>query len=97
MRTDINPMDRPTREPLPLRLSARCCAQTRRGTLCQSPAMQGKMRCRIHGGAVGSGAPKGSRNGRYRHGMRTQEALAEMRRVREIVAEWREVSKLLSL
>lgn len=54
-----------------------------------------KVRCRMHGGAKGSGAPKGSRNGRYRHGLRTQEAQAEMRRVREIMAEWREMSKLL--
>ncbi len=51
----------------------------------------------MHGGGKGSGAPKGSQNGRYRHGMRTQTAMAEMRRVREIVAEWREVSKILPL
>ena len=51
----------------------------------------------MHGGAKGSGAPKGSQNGRYRHGMRTQEALSEWRRVRESVAEWREVSKILAL
>ncbi len=55
------------------------------------------MRCHKHGGAKGSGAPKGSRNGRYRHGMRTQEAQAEIRRVREVVAEWREVSKILPI
>ncbi|WP_342111617.1 hypothetical protein [Methylobacterium sp. SI9] len=59
--------------------------------------MSGKVRCRMHGGGKGSGAPKGSQNGRYRHGMRTQTAMAEMRRVREIVAEWREVSKILPL
>ena len=49
----------------------------------------------MHGGAKGSGAPRGERNGRYRHGMRTQEAQAEMRAVRDIIAEWREVAKLL--
>jgi hypothetical protein len=49
----------------------------------------------MHGGAKGSGAPRGSQNGRYLHGMRTQEAMAEWRAVREIVAEWREVAKLL--
>ncbi|KZB99370.1 hypothetical protein AU375_04446 [Methylobacterium radiotolerans] len=51
----------------------------------------------MHGGAAGSGAPRGRQNGRYQHGLRTQEAMAEMRRVREIVAEWREVSKILPL
>lgn len=51
----------------------------------------------MHGGAEGSGAPRGSQNGRYRHGMRTQEALAERRQVQEIIAEWREVAKLLPL
>lgn len=94
---DIKPMHLPTREPSQLRLSARCCATTRRGNSCLSPAVSGKARCRMHGGAKGSGAPKGSQNGRYRHGMRTQEALAEWRRVREIVAEWREMSKILPL
>ena len=29
---------------------------------------RGKIRCRMHGGAAGSGAPKGNRNGKYRHG-----------------------------
>lgn len=30
----------------------------------------------MHGGALGSGAPSGKRNGRYRHGGETKEALA---------------------
>ncbi|WP_342111807.1 hypothetical protein [Methylobacterium sp. SI9] len=59
--------------------------------------MKGKARCHKHGGAAGSGAPRGSRNGRYRHGLRTQEAMAERRRVREIFAEWRELEKLLPI
>jgi hypothetical protein len=29
------------------------------------------MRCRMHGGTHGSGAPKGERNGNYRHGFYT--------------------------
>jgi hypothetical protein len=52
-----NPMERSTREPLPLRLAPRCLAQTRSGTPCQKPAAKGKKRCRLHGGAKGSGAP----------------------------------------
>ncbi|WP_313898747.1 hypothetical protein [Methylobacterium sp. J-067] len=41
--------------------------------------MKGKARCRMHGGAKGSGAPKGERNGAYRTGMRTVEMI-ELRR-----------------
>ncbi len=78
-------MDRQTREPWPLRLTARCCAQTRRGTPCQSPVMSGKTRCRIHGGAPGSGAPRGPRNGNYRHGERTREAMAFRRECRAVL------------
>jgi hypothetical protein len=37
----------------------------------------GKRRCRMHGGAHGSGAPKGERDGHYRHGFYTAEAIAE--------------------
>jgi hypothetical protein len=44
---------------------------------CQSPAVAGKTRCRMHGGAAGSGAPKGRRNGKYRHGGFTLEAIDE--------------------
>jgi len=37
-------------------------------------------RCRLHGGARGSGAPAGERNGQYRHGERTKGAIAERRK-----------------
>jgi hypothetical protein len=36
-----------------------------------------KGRCRLHGGASGSGGPPGERNGQYRHGERTKAAIAE--------------------
>jgi hypothetical protein len=35
----------------------RCGARTRSGEPCQGPAVRGRMRCRMHGGAAGSGAP----------------------------------------
>ena len=54
-------MQRMTDEPLPLRESPRCGARTRQGKPCQSPIVKGKRRCRMHGGAPGSG-PKGERN-----------------------------------
>jgi len=37
-------------------------------------------RCRLHGGATGSGAPPGERNGQYWHGEWTKGAIAERRK-----------------
>ena len=54
-------------------------ARTRKGKPCPSPAVKGKRRCRMHGGAHGSGAPTGKRNGNYRHGFYTAKAIAERR------------------
>ena len=53
-------------------LAPRCGAKTRSDTLCKSPAMRLKNRWRMHGGARGSGAPKGNQNS-FRHGVFTQE------------------------
>ena len=77
MKKKTKPMERSTREPLPLRQTPRCLARTRSGTPCQKPAAKGKKRCRLHGGAEGSGAPRGERNGSYRHGLHTREAIAQ--------------------
>mgnify|MGYP003693916253 CR=1 FL=1 len=43
----------------------------RSGGSCRSPAVRGKRRCRMHGGAPGSGAPRANQNAR-RHGLFTQ-------------------------
>ena len=48
-------------------------------------AVKGKRRCRMHGGAHGSGAPKGGRNGNYRHGFYTAKAIAERRALRALI------------
>jgi len=45
----------------------------------------------LHGGASGSGAPPGKRNGQYRHGERTKAAIAEqaeIQRTAENVPCW---------
>jgi len=76
------PRHRQTREPLPLRQARRCGARTRSGNPCLSPVVKGKRRCRMHGGAKGSGAPCGERNGNYRHGRFTAEAIRERRMLR---------------
>ena len=86
-KTEDNPMK--TREPSRLRRAPRCLARTRRGTPCQSPAVAGKTRCRMHGGAAGSGAPKGKRNGKYRHGGFTTEAIDERRRLASLIRDSR--------
>jgi hypothetical protein len=53
--------------------------RTKSGQPCRSPATK-KGRCRLHGGASGSGGPPGERNGQYRHGERTKAAIAEQRK-----------------
>ena len=45
----------------------------------------------MHGGAPGSGAPSGSRNGNYRHGHFTAEAKEQRRRLRSLIREARKM------
>lgn len=77
---------------LPMHRSLRCGAKTRRGTSCQAPAVQGKRRCRMHGGAAGSGAPKGNRNA-VKHGLYTREAIEDRRRLRDLMRRSRALLK----
>ncbi len=63
---------------LSMHQSPRCGARTRRGSPCRSPAVKGRRRCRMHGGAPGSGAQPGNRNA-LKHGRYTRE-LIEFRR-----------------
>ena len=74
-------------QPVPFRLAPRCGARTRSGTPCQSPSVKSKTRCRMHGGARGSGAPRGPANGSYRHGLFTCEAVEGRRMIRAMIAE----------
>ena len=74
-----------------MNLAPRCGARTRGGSPCRQPAVRGKARCRMHGGR-GSGAPAGNRNA-LKHGAWTAEALAWRRRVRELLAEARELAE----
>jgi hypothetical protein len=70
-------MERNTREPLSLRLTPRCGAKKQDSLPCQKPRAKGRTRCRLHGGAPGSGAPRGEANGRHSHGLLTAEAINE--------------------
>ena len=66
--------------------SLRCGAKTRSGKPCRSPATNGKKRCRMHGGAEGSGAPKGNQNA-LKHGRYTKKAIEERRELRRFMRE----------
>ena len=70
--------------------SPRCGARTRCGGACRSPAVYGKKRCRMHGGAQGSGAPKANRNAR-KHGLFTGDAIAERKQVQSLLGEARKL------
>ena len=74
----------------PMLASPRCGAKTRASCACRSPAVRGKKRCRMHGGAQGSGAPRANRNAR-KHGLFTRDAIAERRRIQALLGEARKL------
>jgi hypothetical protein len=74
----------------PMLASPRCGAKTCSGCSCRSPAVHGNKRCRMHGGAPGSGAPRANRNAR-KHGLSTRDALAERRQIRVLLGEARKL------
>ena len=84
-----------TQEPRQLASAARCGAKTRSGRPCRSSAVTGRRRCRMHGGAKGSGGPKGAGNGNYRHGRYTAETIASRRWLRETIREVRALTRSL--
>lgn len=67
-----NPM-----QPAVLANAPRCGARTRSGSSCNSPAVRGRQRCRMHGG-TNKGAPKGNRNA-FVHGNRSAEAEEQLK------------------
>src|SRR3954451_15742544 len=72
--------------------ASRCGAKTRSGAPCKSAPVTGRRRCRMHGGADGSGAPSGSRNGNYKHGRYTAEVTATRRWLREATRMLRDLN-----
>ena len=74
--------------------SPRCGAKSRAGGSCRAPAVRGKRRCRMHGGAAGSGGQKGNRNAR-RHGRFTAEAIAERKQIECLLGESRKFLKAM--
>ena len=82
------------RNTAPMLASPRCGAKTRAGTGCRSPAVKGKRRCRMHGGAKGSGAPKGNQNA-LKHGTYTKAALRQRSEMRLLIQESEELLRSL--
>jgi uncharacterized protein YjcR len=72
----------------PMLGSRRCGAKSRSGKPCRLPAVAGKKRCRMHGGAAGSGAPRGNKNA-LKHGRYTREAIEERRQLRALLRQSR--------
>ena len=66
----------------------RCHATSKRtGVRCKAPAVRGWAVCRFHGAR--GGGPTGERNGMYRHGLYTKEAVEERRLLRELLRQSR--------
>ncbi|WP_305777706.1 HGGxSTG domain-containing protein [Microvirga sp. KLBC 81] len=70
--------------------SPRCGAKTRYGRSCEAPAVRGRQRCRMHGGASGSGAPRGNRNA-LKTGLYTREMFAQRQAVQALLRRSRQM------
>jgi uncharacterized protein YjcR len=65
----------------------KCFARTRRGTLCQTPRITGKKRCRMHGG-TSDGAPKGNKNA-FKHGRYSKVIIENRKRTMQLKREFK--------
>ena len=74
------------RNTAPMLASPRCGARTRDGHPCRSPAVRGKLRCRMHGGAPGSGAPRKNKNA-LKSGFYTREEIEQRRRIHDLIRQ----------
>jgi hypothetical protein len=81
------------RQPWPMHRSPRRGARTRSGSPCQSPAVKGRRRCRMHGGAAGNSAQAANRNA-LKHGRCTSELIELRRSGRELLRDTAEKLEL---
>ncbi len=72
----------------------RCLARTCANGLCAKYRVRGKKRCRMHGGAAGSGAPLGNQNA-LKHGKYSEEVISYNTEVRERLTHWSSLYKQL--
>jgi hypothetical protein len=81
-----NPIDRLAAA----RIAPRCTARAKSTRMrCEAPAVRGWNVCRCHGAR--GGAPRGERNGSFRHGLYTGEAVMARREVRALFTAAQEV------
>ena len=75
-------------EPEILEAAPRCLAMTRKGTACQSPAVKGRKRYRMHDG-TNPGAPRGNQNARKqgRYSAKTLEAERHVKSIAQLVRD----------
>ncbi len=74
----------------PFQKSPRCGATSKRTRKpCRAPAVKGWRVCRFHGAR--GGAPRGARNGAYKHGACTTEAIETRRVICELIRESRDM------
>lgn len=83
------------RNTVPMLNTTRCGAKTRMGTACRAPAVRGKRRCRMHGGAQGSGAPRRNQNA-LKHGTYTHAAFRYRAEVRQLIKRGEELLRSLN-
>jgi len=73
----------------PFQKSPRCSATSKRTRRpCMAPAVTDWTVCRFHGAR--GGGPKGERNGMYRHGLNTKEAVKERRFLSDLLRQSRQ-------
>lgn len=83
------------RNTIPMLDSLRCGAKTRKGSPCKSPAVRNKKRCRMHGGAKGSGAQIGNKNA-LKGGFYTKEAIENRKQLNEMIQNYRDTLEELT-
>ena len=71
----------------------RCLAKTRRGTLCQNPAIGGRNRCKLHGGrSTGPRTEVGRARSIAAHTMHGRRSRKHVEKVKAINAELRRLT-----
>jgi hypothetical protein len=72
-----------------------CGAKTKSGAPCTNPPEKGRKRCRLHGGAVGSGGTIGNKNA-WKHGLYSASAVEERRTLNSYLKEMQDMVKQIS-
>lgn len=75
-------------------IEVKCFAKTRKQTLCQTPPVKGKKRCRMHGGAIGTGAPFNNRNA-LKHGYYGTDSIQRRRESSQLLKQVKTMLKEL--